>query len=1123
MPDFALVDEWLDCWEELRETGQAPPLDQFIERHCQGAAPELVARFREQVRALESMDVKLQAAGVQSGDSLSDQPVAYDQAQSEIRPGTEAIPGHVLECRLGKGGFGEVWKARAPGGFHVALKFVRLERRVRAAELRALETIKAIRHPHLLSVFGAYQQNGRLIIAMELAERTLEQRFREARTQGLPGIPRDELLEYLAEAAKGLDYLNEPRHPSGDGAPRGIQHRDIKPQNLLLSGGSIKVGDFGLARCLEHSLVSHTGSLTAAYAAPEFFKGQTTSHSDQYSLAATYCHLRGGRLPFTGNAAELMAGHLNREPDLSMLPPEEWPAVARALAKEAKGRWPSCGEFVKVLRQAGSRQEPTRPPTNRNRRSTSETEKPRRWLVVGAVAALIAVAGAAALWLKLAQHTAAVNNNPASEAASPSQDEAAPGTVTLAVLDFDNHAKDPALDGFRQGLRDMLVTDLARVSKVKVVERSRLNAVMDEQKLARTDFIDPRTAVRLGKGLSAKSLLTGSYLISGDDVRVDVRLISVETGEIQLADKVVGTKADFFRLEQALAAKVLAALQVRPDQQEGQALGEPQTRDFEAFRLYTEALLAQQRGRQKEAEANLRQALARDPQFGLARRELSTVEASALTRLADAEKDRLARAGQVGKALEEHIARHQGVVTKGRRDPAYLAGLIILSADAGLLGDPARERKLLLHYWKEFAEHVPAEKALATGAEVQKLVAVEGKFFQEQVDAGDYSTFLDGFSKPEQYLKPELHGAFSWPVYAAIWPFDFGAREAFRVVRNDQGVKVDPEHFEKQLPRYPHDCLRRLLENPKGRPADPAFVEALRLQQSVLRYYARLKDRPADLAERLTNIERDHLSHLDRNGPEAWGKDFVPEAVTALELMATASADGGLRQEANRLLLQYVRQAKLNAGGKGETGAVAPAPAPISPVTFCSLRLSGPCVVFLCEPGEADNFLATNFVQKELANAMRSLSPAARFNVCLFGSLKKDARATAFKEVRPADDEARRTALAYVQGIKASADVVGDDPQEIDLGTALASVLAAWPAGEAGRGDVCIICYGNRPKIASQVLEHLKKREAGRPKVHFVGLQRVPALGEVVQRSGGSAVLLEEDDLLQVEPKRWSP
>src|SRR5262249_33890788 len=85
------------------------------------------------------------------------------------------------------------------------------------------------------------------------------------------------------------------------------------------------------------------------YAAPEFFEGRTSRHSDQYSLAITYCQLRGGQLPFTGTPAQMMAGHLMQTPDLEMLPAEERLPVARALAKDPAERWPSCRAFVEAL------------------------------------------------------------------------------------------------------------------------------------------------------------------------------------------------------------------------------------------------------------------------------------------------------------------------------------------------------------------------------------------------------------------------------------------------------------------------------------------------------------------------------------------------------------------------------------------------------------------------------------------------------------------------------------------------------------------------------------------------------------------------------------------------------
>jgi serine/threonine-protein kinase len=251
-----------------------------------------------------------------------------------LAPGSRPLPEYDLVRRLGQGGFGEVWQAKGPGGFDVALKFIRLDAPAGPVELRALELVKGIRHAHLLSMFGAWQQDGFLILAMELADGTLRDRLQKAQAEGLPGIPPGELLEYMGEAAKGLDYLNERHHPAESTEPVGIQHKDVKPENLLLVGGTVKVADFGLARFLEHTVTSASGGMTPAYAAPEFFGGQVTRWSDQYSLGVTYCGLRGGRLPFTGDLAKVMAGHLGGPPDLSMLPEGERPAVARALSKQ---------------------------------------------------------------------------------------------------------------------------------------------------------------------------------------------------------------------------------------------------------------------------------------------------------------------------------------------------------------------------------------------------------------------------------------------------------------------------------------------------------------------------------------------------------------------------------------------------------------------------------------------------------------------------------------------------------------------------------------------------------------------------------------------------------------------
>jgi serine/threonine protein kinase len=349
------VDDLLDQWEQSRERGEPLTVDQFVAERCAGVSPSIIEEFRVKAQALQSMDAglgRLNKNDTGTGITTGGDAIAHRQAESEFRPGAAPIPGYRLVSWLGDGGFGEVWKAVGPGDFHVALKLIRLRSHVGKAELEAIRLVKDIRHPHLLSLFGTWQTDRHLIIAMELADRTLLDRFHEATAQKLPGIPCGELLKYLGDAAEALDFLHEPRHAIGDGKRVSVVHRDIKPQNLLLVGGRVKVADFGLVKILEKSLVTQTHSMTAAYAAPERFEGKTAAQTDQYALAITYCELLTGRLPFTGDLLALMRAHLHKEPDLGMLSAGERPVVARALAKVAESRWPSCTAFVTALQAA---------------------------------------------------------------------------------------------------------------------------------------------------------------------------------------------------------------------------------------------------------------------------------------------------------------------------------------------------------------------------------------------------------------------------------------------------------------------------------------------------------------------------------------------------------------------------------------------------------------------------------------------------------------------------------------------------------------------------------------------------------------------------------------------------
>jgi serine/threonine protein kinase len=341
------VEELLIRWEELRQSGKPVSVDALC-RDC----PDLRNELQAHIAALEKMDQVLDLSdNVPPAEKSQRRPTCYD----DLRPGWEPITGYRLEKPLGKGGFGEVWRAIGHGGFAVALKFVPLTSQLGATEIRSLDVIKTLHHPNLLAIFGAWQVHGFLVVAMELADKTLLDRLNEATASGSPGISHDELIGYMEAAAKGIDYLNQSDDDLGDSSKEAIQHRDIKPQNIFLMGGGVKIGDFGLLRILKNTVTDHTGSLTVSYAAPEFFMGHTSRSSDQYSFAVTYCHLRGGRLPFVGNPGQVMQGHVEGTPDLTMLPESERPIATRALAKQPGERWPTCTAFVDALKNAQTR------------------------------------------------------------------------------------------------------------------------------------------------------------------------------------------------------------------------------------------------------------------------------------------------------------------------------------------------------------------------------------------------------------------------------------------------------------------------------------------------------------------------------------------------------------------------------------------------------------------------------------------------------------------------------------------------------------------------------------------------------------------------------------------------
>ena len=212
---------------------------------------------------------------------LTSLPAASPPVTAPGAAGHRVIAGYELLEHIGEGGFGTVWRAKAPGGMLKAVKLVHGAYNERRAmeEFKSLEKIKDARHPFLLSLERIEVVDGQLIVVTELADESLKQRYERCVAVGSPGIARDDLLRMLAEAADALDYMSK-RH--------GLAHLDIKPENILLVGDHVKVADFGLVKSVHNGTQSLLGGLTPLFAAPETFDGRPSDRSDQYSLAVVY-------------------------------------------------------------------------------------------------------------------------------------------------------------------------------------------------------------------------------------------------------------------------------------------------------------------------------------------------------------------------------------------------------------------------------------------------------------------------------------------------------------------------------------------------------------------------------------------------------------------------------------------------------------------------------------------------------------------------------------------------------------------------------------------------------------------------------------------------------------------
>jgi eukaryotic-like serine/threonine-protein kinase len=272
---------------------------------------------------------------------------------------------YTIEARLGQGGMGTVYRARDTLlNRTVAIKVLELgDREATQRLLHEARTASALNHPNSVTIHGVEQHGDTAFIVMEYVDgRSLDRVI----TPG--GLPIEDVLRCGVEIADAIRAAHE----------QGIVHRDIKPNNVMMTGGGrVKVLDFGIARrtplagdATQAATLGGTLSTpgvmlgTAGYMAPEQITGSPAGpQSDVFALGALLFHMVTGRPPFTGDSAWAVMDATVRQapPLLSSLRPDA-PArltaiVTRALAKDPAGRYQSAreiGDELAKLRAATS-------------------------------------------------------------------------------------------------------------------------------------------------------------------------------------------------------------------------------------------------------------------------------------------------------------------------------------------------------------------------------------------------------------------------------------------------------------------------------------------------------------------------------------------------------------------------------------------------------------------------------------------------------------------------------------------------------------------------------------------------------------------------------------------------